>query len=71
MDILRRVITYFYKNSEDEEVVGEIPLPQDLDLGELQKLFGVESGNPMYDCYPIGENEVAFFKSKFGIKLTW
>jgi len=36
----------------DERLAGEVRL-QGVTLAELQKLFGVPSDNPMYDCWPV------------------
>lgn len=55
---MSRVIRYFDK--VDESYIGEVLL--DIPLASLQELFGVDAGNPMYDCYPIGKAQEAFFK---------
>jgi hypothetical protein len=55
-----RLITCFEKEGDD--LVYEIALPQEkLHLSELQKLYGIASENPMYDCYPINSNNSYFF----------
>ena len=35
---------------EEDELVGEKVIPN-FNLEHLQKLFGIDLGNPMYDCY--------------------
>jgi hypothetical protein len=40
-----------------------IPDPR-TSLSELQALFGESSNNPMYDCYPIGADQVGYLQSK-------
>lgn len=54
-----RVIRYFDKAGESFK--GEINLP-DIPLLLLQKLFDINSDNPMYDSYIIEEWQERFFK---------
>lgn len=55
---MSRVIRYF--NKVDESYVDDVLI--DVPLILLQELFGIEADNPMYDCYPIGKTQEAFFK---------
>lgn len=45
---INRVLRWFEK--EGDELVGEKVIPN-FNLEHLQKLFGIDSENPMYDCY--------------------
>ncbi|MCZ4279487.1 hypothetical protein O4H49_01780 [Kiloniella laminariae] len=59
---LRQYIIYF--RNEDEKLLGETDLPY-MDISVYQKLFKIDSDNPMYDSYPIGQLEAHFFKDQF------
>ncbi|WED25507.1 hypothetical protein L3V77_10555 [Vibrio sp. DW001] len=56
---MSRVIRYFDKVTED--FVDEITLP-DIALKELQESFGTSSDDPMYEVFPIGEQNSIFLK---------
>ena len=64
-----RYITLFDKYSEDLKM--EIPLPEDIDLRELQALFNEIEENPMYDCYRITPKEAPYFKNKIEHKFNF
>jgi hypothetical protein len=49
-----RVLRYFEKI--DEKFAGEVVL-QNLDLAVLQELFFVNSENPMYDSFPVNNQQ--------------
>ena len=51
---VERVLRWFEKEGND--LVGE-KLITNVSLEHLQKLFGIESENPMYDCYPVESSE--------------
>jgi hypothetical protein len=51
-----RNLTCFAKNHD--ELAGEWPL-LGIELADLQRLFGVESDDPMYECYIVGPEHVA------------
>ncbi|WP_017294541.1 DUF7683 domain-containing protein [Geminocystis herdmanii] len=66
--MIKRFFRSFDKNGED--LVGEKPL-NNLNLEELQKLFKVDSNNPMYDCYLIENKEqFDYLQNKFNVKLN-
>ena len=52
---MKRVIRFF--NKKDELYAGETEL-HDMPLLTLQKAFSVSEDNPMYDCFPIGEEHL-------------
>ncbi len=45
---IERVLRWFKK--EEDDLVGEKNI-SNINLKHLQKLFGIDSENPMYDCY--------------------
>lgn len=57
-DWLVRVIEYF--SNETDELIGEIPLPK-VELSELQKLWDMQSDNPMIECYLLEKEQAQFF----------
>lgn len=67
---LKRYITVFNKSDEDT-LVKEIPLPDNVDIEGLQKLFGLPLDNPMHDCYPIDEGVSDFFRRRFGVAFDF
>ncbi len=44
----------------------EYSLPDSWTLDRLQRLFGISEEDPMFDCYPIGENEFAALGGSIG-----
>lgn len=52
--IVNRVLRWFEK--EGDELIGEKKI-DNISLESLQKLFGIDSENPMYDCYPVESTE--------------
>ena len=60
MQNVRRYISYFSK--VDEAHAGDLTLPE-IELSAIQVLFKEKKENPMYDCYPITENEAGFFRN--------
>ena len=63
---LWRSLTWFDKRND--EWVGEVRL-RTVKLPQLQKLFGVPSNNPMYDCFKVDKNHVAAIEKWTGISL--
>jgi hypothetical protein len=51
---IERVLRWFEK--EGDELVGEKVI-SNVNLEHLQKLFGIDSENPMYDCYLVESAE--------------
>ena len=47
---VHRVLRWFDRVSD--ELVGSAPI-LGVKLVDLQRMFGVEPDNPMYDCYPV------------------
>jgi hypothetical protein len=47
-----------YEREPGEEFVDEWPLER-IGLPELQGLFGVSEHDPMYDCFPVTEKQLA------------
>lgn len=66
---VERVITIFKKN-DDESFLGDISIDK-IELSELQKIFNLESSNPMYDCYEVSTEHALFFKEKVGIDFDF
>lgn len=58
--MIKRVIACYDK--ENDALVQEIEL-LDIPLANLQRIYGIDSTNPMYDCYPINQDNIPFFKS--------
>ncbi len=66
---VRRYITLFSKKTE--EFIGEYELSS-FDLKNFQNEFGeTVLDNPMYDCYPINENNINFLKNYMTKEPTW
>jgi len=63
--MIKRLLRSFDKNGED---LVEEKLLNNVNLEELQKLFKVDSNNPMYDCYLIESKRLLkFLQSFFGV----
>jgi hypothetical protein len=56
---VERTLSFFEK--QGDAFIGEYPLIG-IDLPALQKLFGVDLGDPMYDVWPVGPNEAAVLR---------
>ncbi len=52
--IVSRVLRWFEKEGDD--LIGE-KMIDNISLEQLQKMFGIDSENPMYDCYPVESAE--------------
>ncbi|MGI0482065.1 DUF7683 domain-containing protein [Geminocystis sp. CENA526] len=66
--MIKRLLRSFEKKGEN--LVGETLL-NNVSLEELQKLFKVDSSNPMYDCYLIENKEqFDYLQNKFNVKLN-
>jgi hypothetical protein len=61
-----RVIRYFGKL--DELLAGEYVLPP-LDVVLLQDIFSVAEDNPMYDSFPVGEEQAKILALHFPLKF--
>lgn len=57
MPEVHRVILWFEKDPGDR-FVGESEI-QGAPLTDLQRLFGASATDPMYDCWPVGAEQVA------------
>jgi hypothetical protein len=51
---INRVLRWFEK--EGENLIGQKTI-DNISLEQLQKLFGIDSQNPMYDCYLVESDE--------------
>jgi hypothetical protein len=54
-----RTLSYYPKGRDF--LAGEYPL-NGVDVGDLRTLFGIDSGNPMFDVYPVGPEQVTFLQ---------
>lgn len=64
---IKRVLRWFEKEGDD--LVGENAI-DNVNLEHLQKLFKIESKNPMYDCYPVESLEqINYLQSLLDCKL--
>ncbi len=63
---LRRMLRWF--DPETDEMMGEAVL-DGLGLEELQRMFGVESGNPMFDSFPVGAEQAVRLAEAGGVGL--
>jgi hypothetical protein len=52
---LRRVLRGYEKVGD--RMIVELPL-KEVDVSVLQKAFGLPPNDPMYDCYPVGMDEL-------------
>jgi hypothetical protein len=65
--IVNRVLRWFEK--EGDNLVGE-KIIDNVSLEHLQKLFEVDSENPMYDCYPVESAEqINYLQSLLNFEL--
>ncbi len=65
---LVRVIEYF--SNETDELIGELNLPQ-VELSELQRLWGAPPDEPMVECFSIEEEQAPFFREFAGIEFDF
>jgi hypothetical protein len=65
---LVRVIEYF--SIETDELVGEFALPQ-VELSELQRLWGAPPDEPMVECFSIEEERAPFFREMASIEFDF
>jgi hypothetical protein len=64
---VKRVVRWYAKYGDN--FVGE-KVVNNVKLSYLQRLFRINSDNPMYDCYPIVSSEQKkFIEKSFNIKL--
>ncbi|MEO0927915.1 MAG: hypothetical protein AAFY63_18805 [Cyanobacteria bacterium J06643_13] len=64
---INRVLRWFEK--EGDSLVGEIVV-NNINIEHLQKLFKVDSKNPMYDCYLVETSEqINYLESLLNFKL--
>jgi hypothetical protein len=61
-----RTLTWFDKRTEEWQ--GETRL-RDFRIGELRKLFGAASDDPMYDSYPVERRHLAVIRKWIDIPL--
>ncbi|HAZ46402.1 MAG TPA: hypothetical protein DCZ55_18565 [Cyanobacteria bacterium UBA11371] len=65
---VKRVIRWYSKYGDD--FVGE-KIINNVKLSYLQRLFKIDSDNPMYDCYPIVSLEQKnYIERNFNIRLN-
>lgn len=60
-----RLLEWF---AADGSLAGEAVMPT-AQLAELQALFGVPSGDPMYDCWPVQPPQVARVSELAGVAV--
>mgnify|MGYP000260852444 CR=1 FL=1 len=65
---VRRYITEF--DDQADEFCGEHEL-KSFDLALFQRVVGVESANPMFDCYPINQDNCAFLLEYLAQPVVW
>jgi len=66
--LVQRVVRWYAKYGSD--FVGENVL-NNVNLANLQKIFRVESNNPMYECYPIESFEQkSYLQNKFNFNFN-
>ena len=65
---LVRVVEYF--SNETDELGGEFALPQ-VELSELQRLWGAPPDEPMVECFSIEEEQAPFFREVAGIEFDF
>lgn len=62
-----RVLRWFEREGDD--LVGE-KIISNVDLEHLQKLFGIDLENPMYDCYPVeSAQQINYFQNLLNLEL--
>ena len=65
--VVNRVLRWFKKEGDD--LVGEKTI-NNINLEHLQKLFEINSENPMYDCYLLKSTEqINYLQSLLNFKL--
>jgi hypothetical protein len=62
---VRRVVSWYNKNTD--EWIGEAEIAAS--LGELREIFGQSTEEPMYDSFPIYEEQARFVEMRTGIKI--
>lgn len=62
------IIRYFSK--ADESYIGDIKIPT-ISLHTLQSIFGLSKKNPMYDSYPVTDNELSQLSKYVDLKLDF
>lgn len=71
MSKVRRFISIFLdEEGNDEGHLMDFPLT-DVNLVELQSLFGEAQNNPMYDSYLITKCHESFFVKKYGLQFDF
>lgn len=66
--IVNRVLRWFEK--EGDELIGEKKI-DNISLESLQKLFGIDSENPMYDCYLLESAEqISYLQNILNLELN-
>ena len=58
----------WYEKTHAGRVVGEAVL-SGVRLSDLQAMFGAPASNPMYDCWPVGEAQVAWVSGVAGLTV--
>jgi len=47
----------------------EYRIPESMTLEVLQRLFGVEADDPMFECYPVGSTQAQVLSGALGVDL--
>ncbi len=64
---VKRLIGVYRK--DNDEHVGNINLPDNIELSTLQNMFNVPKDNPMYDCAILEKEHLPFFEKNTGEKF--
>ncbi|TBW48719.1 hypothetical protein EZI54_20730 [Marinobacter halodurans] len=65
---VRRFVTEY--SNETEELLAEYEL-EAFELAAFQSKFGASNEDPMFDCYEIGQQHVAFLKQYLAMIPVW
>lgn len=52
-----------------DETLSSSHLIHGLSLADLQRMFGIDESNPMFDCYPVAEAQKAALESAAGVRI--
>lgn len=67
-----KVIRYLrlYEKDPGDDLVGEVELP-DIDLREMQMIYGVDQNNPMFDCWRVEKHHNEFLEKYINIRVDF
>jgi hypothetical protein len=57
-----------FEKDGDDTLVAQYKINR-LTLSELQRLFGIDGSNPMFDCYLVSETQRESIEKDIGIRL--